>query len=49
MTWAFGWTGGRQLVGESYAGAKEKAAEQSAARKAKKRAKREAKKAGEQA
>jgi uncharacterized membrane protein YbhN (UPF0104 family) len=49
MTWAFGWTGGRQLVDESYAGAKQKAAEQSAARKAKKRAKREAKQAGERA
>jgi uncharacterized membrane protein YbhN (UPF0104 family) len=42
MTWAFGWTGGRALVEESYAGAKEKAAEQSAERKAKKQAKREA-------
>jgi uncharacterized membrane protein YbhN (UPF0104 family) len=49
MTWAFGWTGGRKLVEDSYAGAKDKAAEQSAARKAKKRAKREAKEAGEQA
>jgi uncharacterized membrane protein YbhN (UPF0104 family) len=47
MTWAFGWTGGRTLVEESYAGAKEKAAEQSAARKAKRQAKREAKEAGE--
>jgi uncharacterized membrane protein YbhN (UPF0104 family) len=33
---AFGWSGGKQLVTESYAGAKEKAAEQSAARKARK-------------
>jgi uncharacterized membrane protein YbhN (UPF0104 family) len=49
MTWAFGWTGGRQLVEDSYAGAKEKATEQSAARKAKKQAKRETKEAGEQA
>jgi uncharacterized membrane protein YbhN (UPF0104 family) len=49
LVWAFGWTGGRKLVEESYAGAKEKAAEQSAARKAKKQAKREAKEAGEQA
>jgi uncharacterized membrane protein YbhN (UPF0104 family) len=47
LVWAFGWTGGRQLVEESYAGAKEKAAEQSAARKAKKQARREAKEAGE--
>jgi uncharacterized membrane protein YbhN (UPF0104 family) len=43
MTWAFGWTGGRKLVEDSYTGAKEKAAEQSAARKAKRQAKREAK------
>jgi uncharacterized membrane protein YbhN (UPF0104 family) len=43
MTWAFGWTGGRKLVTDSYAGAKGKAAEQSTARKAKRRAKREAK------
>jgi uncharacterized membrane protein YbhN (UPF0104 family) len=39
MVWAFGWSGGRQLVEGSYAGAKEKAAEQSEARKAKKEAK----------
>jgi uncharacterized membrane protein YbhN (UPF0104 family) len=42
MVWAFGWTGGKALVGESYAEAKEKAAEQRAAREAKKRAKKEA-------
>jgi uncharacterized membrane protein YbhN (UPF0104 family) len=30
VTWAFGWTGGRSLVEESYAQAKEKAAEQRA-------------------
>ena len=36
VTWVFGWTGGKQLVGTSYTGAKEKAAEQSAAHKARK-------------
>ena len=40
VVWAFGWTGGKQLVGESYAEAKAKAAEQQAARKAKKEARR---------
>jgi uncharacterized membrane protein YbhN (UPF0104 family) len=49
MTWAFGWTGGRKLVTESYAGAREKAAEQAVARKEKKQAKRAAKQAGEEA
>jgi uncharacterized membrane protein YbhN (UPF0104 family) len=43
MTWAFGWSGGKQLVGDSYTGAKEKAAEQKAARDARKEAKRAAK------
>jgi len=43
MAWAFGWTGGRLLVTESYAGAKEKAAEQKASHEARKAAKREAK------
>jgi uncharacterized membrane protein YbhN (UPF0104 family) len=43
LTWAFGWSGGRKLVGDSYEGAKEKAAEQKAARAARKAAKREAK------
>jgi uncharacterized membrane protein YbhN (UPF0104 family) len=43
MTWAFGWTGGKKLVGDSYAGAKEKAAEQKEARAARLAAKREAK------
>jgi len=38
---AFGWTGGKTLVGDSYAQAKEKAAEQKAAREARKQAKRE--------
>jgi uncharacterized membrane protein YbhN (UPF0104 family) len=40
VVWAFGWTGGKQLVGGSYAEAKAKAAEQQAARKAKKEARR---------
>jgi hypothetical protein len=48
VVWAFGWSGGKQLVGESYAGAKEKAAEQKAAREARKEAK-EAAKAAEHA
>jgi uncharacterized membrane protein YbhN (UPF0104 family) len=39
VTWAFGWSGGRELVGESYADAKEKAAEQRAQRAARKKAK----------
>jgi uncharacterized membrane protein YbhN (UPF0104 family) len=42
VVWAFGWSGGKQLVGQSYEEAKQKAAEQQAARKAKKEAKREA-------
>jgi len=42
VTWVFGWTGGKQLVGESYSGAKEKAAEQSAAHKDRKVVKKEA-------
>ena len=42
LVWAFGWSGGKTLVSDSYAGAKEKAAEQKAARAARKRAKREA-------
>jgi uncharacterized membrane protein YbhN (UPF0104 family) len=41
LVWAFGWTGGRQLVRQSYADAKEKAAEQSAARKARRAAKKD--------
>jgi uncharacterized membrane protein YbhN (UPF0104 family) len=48
LVWAFGWSGGKQLVGDSYEGAKEKAAEQKAARAERKAAKREAK-AAEQA
>ena len=39
---AFGWSGGKMLVGQSYADAKVKAAEQKAAREEKKRAKKEA-------
>jgi uncharacterized membrane protein YbhN (UPF0104 family) len=39
---AFGWTGGKTLVSESYGQAREKSSEQSAARKAKRQAKREA-------
>jgi uncharacterized membrane protein YbhN (UPF0104 family) len=40
VVWAFGWTGGKELVGGSYEGAKAKAAEQKASRAAKKAAKR---------
>jgi uncharacterized membrane protein YbhN (UPF0104 family) len=40
---AFGWTGGKTLVSQSYGQAREKSSEQSAARKAKRQAKREAK------
>jgi uncharacterized membrane protein YbhN (UPF0104 family) len=40
MAWAFGWAGGRRLVGDSYVGAKEKASEQKEARAARKAAKR---------
>jgi uncharacterized membrane protein YbhN (UPF0104 family) len=40
VVWAFGWTGGRTLVTDSYTGAKEKVAEQKAARAAKKEAER---------
>ena len=40
VVWAFGWTGGRKLVGDSYEEAKARAAEQKAARDAKKAAKR---------
>ena len=42
LVYAFGWTGGKKLVGDSYTQAKEKAAEQKAARAARKSAKREA-------
>jgi uncharacterized membrane protein YbhN (UPF0104 family) len=40
MIWAFGWSGGKQLVTKSYADAKEKATEQTAARKERRQAKR---------
>ena len=43
MAWAFGWAGGKGLVGESYTEAKTKAAEQKAAHRARKEAKKEAK------
>jgi uncharacterized membrane protein YbhN (UPF0104 family) len=36
VVWAFGWTGGKELVGTSYTGARQKAAEQAAARRARK-------------
>jgi len=42
LVWAFGWTGGKELVETSYTGAKEKAAEQKAAHGARKEAKRAA-------
>jgi uncharacterized membrane protein YbhN (UPF0104 family) len=42
VVWAFGWTGGKALVGESYTEAKQKAADQKAAHEERKRAKREA-------
>jgi uncharacterized membrane protein YbhN (UPF0104 family) len=42
VVWAFGWTGGKLLVGQSYTGAKEKVAEQKEARAQKKAARREA-------
>jgi uncharacterized membrane protein YbhN (UPF0104 family) len=41
VVWAFGWSGGRELVGGSYADAKEKVAEQKAERAARKEAERE--------
>ena len=43
LVWAFGWSGGKELVQTSYAGAKEKAVEQKDARAARKEAKRAAK------
>jgi uncharacterized membrane protein YbhN (UPF0104 family) len=42
LTWAFGWSGGKTLVQQSYTEAREKSSEQSAARKAKRQARREA-------
>ena len=49
VVWVFGYTGGKQLVGQSYTDAKEKAAEQSAAHKARRAEKKSAKQTGEQA
>jgi hypothetical protein len=40
VAWAFGWSGGKLLVQQSYGEAREKAAEQSAERKEKREAKR---------
>ena len=42
VVWVFGWTGGKQLVGQSYTDAKAKVAEQKEQRAAKKEAKRAA-------
>jgi uncharacterized membrane protein YbhN (UPF0104 family) len=47
MICAFGWSGGKKLVSESYSGAKVKAAEQKTAHDAKKQAKEDAKHAGQ--
>ena len=47
VTWAFGWTGGKKLVGDSYTDAKVKAADQKAQHKAKREAKKAAKQAEE--
>jgi uncharacterized membrane protein YbhN (UPF0104 family) len=47
VTWAFGWSRGKELVGESYVQAKEKAAEQKAAHEERKRAKEETEAAGQ--
>ena len=38
MAWAFGWSGGQQLVRSAYSGAKEKEAERRAEHRAKKEA-----------
>src|SRR6266513_3941901 len=46
VVWAFGWSGGRHLVGGSYEEAKTKATEQKAAHDARKEAKRAARHAG---
>jgi uncharacterized membrane protein YbhN (UPF0104 family) len=43
VVWVFGWTGGKELVGSSYADAKQKAADQKTARAERKEAKRAAK------
>jgi uncharacterized membrane protein YbhN (UPF0104 family) len=49
VTWAFGWSGGRKLVGGSYTDAKQRASDQKAQHAAKREAKREARKAAKQA
>jgi uncharacterized membrane protein YbhN (UPF0104 family) len=49
MAWAFGWSGGKELVSTSYTDAKEKAAEQKAAHADKKEAKKAAKTAAKNA
>jgi hypothetical protein len=46
VIWAFGWSGGRLLVSQSYADAKVKVAEQKEQRAAKKEAKRAAEDTG---
>jgi uncharacterized membrane protein YbhN (UPF0104 family) len=45
VTWAFGWSGGKKLVGGSYTDAKQRASDQRAQHKAKKAAKKAAKQA----
>jgi uncharacterized membrane protein YbhN (UPF0104 family) len=47
VAWAFGWTGGKKLVGDSYTDAKVKAADQKAQHKAKRQAKKAAKQVAE--
>ena len=49
MAWAFGWSGGKQLVGTAYSGAREKQAERKAAHEAKKEAEKEARERQERA
>ncbi len=49
MAWAFGWSGGKELVSTSYVDAKEKAAEQKDARAERKEAKKAAKAAAKNA
>lgn len=46
MAWAFGWSGGKQLVGGAYAGAKRQEEKQREKRRAKKEAKKRAEAAG---
>jgi uncharacterized membrane protein YbhN (UPF0104 family) len=49
MAWAFGWSGGKELVSTSYGGAKDKAAEQKAAHAERKETKKAAKAAAKNA